>query len=92
VGKGRVSIALRVAGHLDAIQGVVANTLNLLPDGAVGFIDWLDDQISNLNRIAMTSSVAYDATASLRRRRAGCWRRANSWSWTNSSYCPNQTE
>ena len=32
----------REAGHLDAIQGVVANTLNLLRNGAVGFIDWLD--------------------------------------------------
>jgi hypothetical protein len=25
-------------------QGVVANTLNLFPNGAVGFIDWLDAQ------------------------------------------------
>ncbi len=33
----------RVAGHLDEIQGVVANTLNLFPNGAVGFIDWLDE-------------------------------------------------
>ena len=32
----------RVAGHLDAIQGVVANTLSLYRNGAVGFIDWLD--------------------------------------------------
>jgi hypothetical protein len=32
----------RVAGHLDEIQGVVANTLNLFRQGAVGFIDWLD--------------------------------------------------
>ena len=31
----------REAGHLDEIQGVVANTLKLFPDGAVGFIDWL---------------------------------------------------
>ena len=31
----------RVAGHLDEIQGVVANTLDLLRHGAVGFIDWL---------------------------------------------------
>jgi len=39
----------RVAGHLDEIQGVVANTLNLFRNGAsllansfgVGFIDWL---------------------------------------------------
>ena len=33
----------RVAGHLDEIQGVVANTMNLQRNGAVGFIDWLDD-------------------------------------------------
>jgi hypothetical protein len=31
----------RVAGHLDEIQGVVASTLSLYPNGAVGFIDWL---------------------------------------------------
>src|SRR5438094_10538669 len=32
----------REAGHLDEIQGVVANTLKLYRQGAVGFIDWLD--------------------------------------------------
>src|SRR6266436_6005099 len=40
---------IRVAGHLDEIQGVVANTLNLQRNGAsllanifgVGFINWL---------------------------------------------------
>jgi hypothetical protein len=32
----------REAGHLDEIQGVVANTLGLFRNGAVGFIDWLD--------------------------------------------------
>ena len=32
----------RVAGHVDEIQGVVANTLGLLRNGAVGFIDLLD--------------------------------------------------
>jgi hypothetical protein len=32
----------RVAGHLDEIQGVVANTLRSLRNRAVGFIDWLD--------------------------------------------------
>ena len=35
----------RVAGHLDEIQGVVTNTLNLFRNGAVGFIDWLDDPV-----------------------------------------------
>ncbi len=33
---------IRVAGHLDEIQGVVANTLNAFRYGAVGFIVWLD--------------------------------------------------
>jgi hypothetical protein len=32
----------RVARRLDEIQGVVANTLELFCNGAVGFIDWLD--------------------------------------------------
>jgi hypothetical protein len=32
----------REAGHLDEIQGGVANTLDLFRNGAVGFIDWLD--------------------------------------------------
>ena len=31
----------RVAGHLDEIQGAVANTLRSYRNGAVGFIDWL---------------------------------------------------
>ena len=39
----------REAGHLDEIQGVVANTLNLFRHGAVGFIDWLDDRSSMQN-------------------------------------------
>jgi len=32
----------REAGHLDEIQGVVANILKFSGNGAVGFIDWLD--------------------------------------------------
>jgi len=31
----------RVAGHLDEIQGVVANTHAIIQSGTVGFIDWL---------------------------------------------------
>jgi len=31
----------REAGHMDKIQGIVANRLNLLGNGAAGFIDWL---------------------------------------------------
>jgi hypothetical protein len=41
----------RVAGHLDEIQGVVANTLNLIRNGAVGFIDWLGRRIRNLCKL-----------------------------------------
>jgi len=37
----------REAGHLDEIQGVVANTLNLYRNGAVGFIEWLDFVVSH---------------------------------------------
>src|SRR5438874_3209697 len=32
----------REAGNRDEVEGVVANTLKLLRNGAVGFIDWLD--------------------------------------------------
>jgi hypothetical protein len=32
----------REAGNRDEVEGVAANTLNALRDGAVGFIDWLD--------------------------------------------------
>jgi hypothetical protein len=34
----------REAGHLDKIQGVVANKLKLHRQRAVGFIDWLDER------------------------------------------------
>jgi hypothetical protein len=37
----------REAGSLDEIQGVVANTLMLFCNGAVGFIDWLDVTLKN---------------------------------------------
>jgi hypothetical protein len=32
----------RVAGNRDEVEGVVASTLTLQRNGAVGFIDWLD--------------------------------------------------
>jgi len=32
----------REAGNLNEIEGVAANTLKLHRNGAVGFIDWLD--------------------------------------------------
>jgi hypothetical protein len=49
----------REAGHLDEIQGVVANTLNLLRNGAsllansfgVGFIVWLGIGVNNESRV-----------------------------------------
>jgi hypothetical protein len=44
----------RVAGHLDEIQGVVANTLDLYRNGAVGFIDWLDGSRSHRARLLRT--------------------------------------
>jgi hypothetical protein len=37
----------REAGHLDEIQGVVANALDAFRNGAVGFIDWLDLAVPN---------------------------------------------
>ena len=36
----------REAGHLDEIQGAVANTLNAFRNGAVGFIEWLGDLVT----------------------------------------------
>src|SRR6266496_2053648 len=36
----------REAGNRDEVEGVVANTLKLYRNGAVGFIDWLDDYVS----------------------------------------------
>ena len=33
----------REAWHRDEVEGVVANTPKLPRNGAVGFIDWLDD-------------------------------------------------
>ena len=35
----------REAGHLDEIQGVVPNILDLFRKGAVGFIGWLDADV-----------------------------------------------
>jgi hypothetical protein len=35
----------REAGHLDEIQGVVANTLESRRNGAVGFINWLGEPV-----------------------------------------------
>ena len=38
----------REAGNRDEVEGVVANTLNLFRNGAVGFIDWLDLSLREL--------------------------------------------
>jgi len=35
-------IRTREVGNRDEVEGVVANTLRLFRNGAVGFIDWLD--------------------------------------------------
>jgi hypothetical protein len=40
----------REAGHRDEVEGVVASTLNLSRNGAVGFIVWLDDGCVMENR------------------------------------------
>ena len=37
----------REAGNRDEVEGVVANTLKTLRQGAVGFIDWLDEYCPN---------------------------------------------
>jgi hypothetical protein len=50
----------RVAGHLDEIQGIVANTLNLFRSGAVGFIDWLDGFANVAKRCDGTDVCDYD--------------------------------
>jgi hypothetical protein len=47
----------REAGHLDEIQGVVANTLKLFRNGAVGFIDWLGYLQSDDGKGAVTGAA-----------------------------------
>ena len=39
----------REAGNRDEVEGVIANTLNSFPSGAVGFIVWLDRRSGALN-------------------------------------------
>ena len=48
----------RVAGHLDEIQGVVANTLKLHRNGAVGFIYWLGHALQNDDGTGAVTGVA----------------------------------
>jgi hypothetical protein len=47
----------REAGHLNEIQGVVANTLNLFRNGAVGFIDWLGRMCALGNLVNLLSPL-----------------------------------
>src|SRR5437879_5679789 len=61
----------REAGHLDEIQGVVANTLNLLRKGPFGFIDWLDDtrdKHSDAKHVLIAYDHADNARATKRHR------------------------
>ena len=37
----------REAGNRDEVEAVVANTLKLFRNGAVGFIDWLDADVNH---------------------------------------------
>jgi len=46
VREGEDANRTRVAGHLDEILGVVANTLNLIRNRAGGFIGWLDTGVA----------------------------------------------
>src|SRR5438045_5512266 len=54
----------REAGHLDEIQGVVANTLNAFRGRAVGFIDWLDDDSTIRGYVGLRMETISDARAS----------------------------
>jgi len=54
----------REAGHLDEIQGAVANTLKLLRNGAVGFIDWLDSEVQNIFKSHIQDTIAAPSTIS----------------------------
>ena len=56
----------REAGHLDEIQGVAANTLNLFRNGAVGFIDWLDAGVNARERSRRTRNIAAESRAPMR--------------------------
>jgi hypothetical protein len=59
----------RVAGHLDEIQGVVANTLDLFRNGAVGFIDWLDGWWPNHYSASIIDQKVCSAKQAIRTRR-----------------------
>src|SRR5216110_2082739 len=48
----------REAGHLDEIQGVVANRLNLFGNGTVGFIDWLGYVLQSDHGIGAVTGAA----------------------------------
>jgi hypothetical protein len=46
----------REAGHLDEIQGVVANTMDSFRNGAVGFIDWLGLRLESEKKLRINLS------------------------------------
>ena len=48
----------RVAGHLDEIQGVIANMLKLYRNGAVGFIDRLRYRLQGDDGTAAVTGAA----------------------------------
>jgi hypothetical protein len=52
----------RAAGNRDEVEGVLANSLNLFRNGAVGFFDWLD---SGLEKISSPSESYEDAKRDL---------------------------
>ena len=58
----------REAGHRDEIQGVVANTLKLYRNEAVGFIGWLDEWCAMLPDVN-SASDCQDANKPERRKR-----------------------
>jgi hypothetical protein len=80
----RTANRTREAGHLDEIQGVVANTLKLSPKGAVGFIDRLDYSGSQRNDGVLhfwlnSHEVVGDMSADELARIHGCFSSQSFW-------------
>src|SRR6266513_2164175 len=57
-GQGTSFNRTREAGNRDEVEGIVAITLNLFRQGAVGFIDWLDVFVAGLLVCICQASVA----------------------------------
>jgi hypothetical protein len=77
----------REAGNRDKVEGVLANTLGLFRNGAVGFIDWLDLFVSLLKRPLPSSGTL--RSGSRCRRRGNC--RSSGWC-RNGGGCRRGTE